>query len=292
MDITTYIIKVFCLCDDWLKDKRVRQRGPQPKLHDSEVLTMEIVGEFLGIDEEEGLFDYFRWHWLAFFPQLAGVHRTTFTRQAANLWRVKEQLWQAVLRQIDYDEHLSIVDSFPQPVCRFARAKRVRLFAGEAAYGHDELAKQTYFGFRFHARICWPGVIVAAELTPANTHDLHTLDDLTEGATGWLLGDRNYWSPRQKHALAQQGLQLETPYKSKKRDQHPWPRWLVQTRRRIETVFSQLVGRFAAKTVWARDSWHLCSRWLRKILSHTVAFFFAQQLDFDSPLQFQLLLRS
>lgn len=290
MDISTYIIKVFCLCDDWLKGKRIRQRGPQPKLHDSEVLTMEIVGEFLGIDEEEGLFDYFRWHWLAFFPQLAAVHRTTFTRQAANLWRVKEALWQYLVQQIEYDAQLSIVDSFPQPICRFARASRVRLFEGEAAYGYDELAKQTYYGFRFHVRICWPGVIVSALLTPASTHDLHALDDLSEGARGWLLGDRNYWSPRKKSDLANQALQLLTPYKSKKRDNHPWPRWLVHTRRRIETVFSQLVGRFQAKTVSARDLWHLTSRWTRKLLSHTVAFLFAQQLDFDSPLQFHRLL--
>ena len=290
MDLTTFLIEVFCLCDDWLHTQRVRQRGPQPLLHDSEVLTMEVVGEFLGYDEEEALCDYFRRHWLPFFPQLATVHRTTFTRQAANLWRVKERLWQHLLQQIDYDKQISIVDSFPQPVCRFARAKRARLFQGEAAYGYDELAKQTYYGFRFHARICWPGVIVAATLTPANGHDLQALDELTQGATGWLLGDRNYWSPHKKAELAQRGVRLEAPYKSKKREKQRWPLWLVHTRRRIETVFSQLVGRFQAKTVWARDSWHLCSRWLRKILSHTVAFFFAQRQGLVSPLQFDKLL--
>ena len=54
MDITTYLISVYCLVDDWLKGKRIRQRGPQPQLSDSEVLTMEIVGEFLGIDTDQG----------------------------------------------------------------------------------------------------------------------------------------------------------------------------------------------------------------------------------------------
>jgi hypothetical protein len=290
MDITTFMVEVFCLIDDWLQAKRWRQRGPQPVLHDSEVLTMEVVGEFLGHDEEEGMYDYFRRHWSHFFPQLATVHRTTFTRQAANLWRVKEQLWQALLKQIQFDERISIVDSFPQPVCRFARANRARLFSGQAAYGYDELAKQTFYGFRFHARICWPGVIVGAELTPANGHDLHALDDLLAGVTGWVLGDRNYWSPAKKETLAQQGVLLEAPYKSKKREKKRWPLWLVQKRRRIETVFSQLVGRYQAKTVWARDLWHLSSRWLRKILSHTVAFFFAQQAGLASPLQFDLLI--
>ena len=290
MDLTTFVIQVFCMTHDWLNDKRLRRRGPQPTLHDSEVLTMEIVGEFLGYDQDEAIYDYFRRHWADYFPKLPTVHRTTFTRQAANLWRVKEQLWQDLLKQIHFDEQLSIVDSFPQPVCRFARSSWSRLFRGEAAYGYDELAKQTVYGFRFHARVCWPGVVVAAELTPANVHDLHVLDDLVEGARGWVLGDRNYWSPKKKESLAQKGIYLETPYKSTKGERKRWPRWLVQKRRRIETVFSQMVGRYRAKTVWARDMWHLCSRWLRKILSHTVAVFLAQQAGLESPLQFDHLL--
>ncbi len=39
MDRTTFLIAVFCLIDDWLVGQRVRQRGPAPILHDSEVLT-------------------------------------------------------------------------------------------------------------------------------------------------------------------------------------------------------------------------------------------------------------
>jgi hypothetical protein len=51
VDLNTFIVAVFCLIDERLKDRRIRRRrGPAPKLSDSEVLTMEIVGEFLGID--------------------------------------------------------------------------------------------------------------------------------------------------------------------------------------------------------------------------------------------------
>ena len=49
MDLSTFIVSVFCLIDDRLKDLRVRQRGPSPEISDSEVLTIEIVGQFLGI---------------------------------------------------------------------------------------------------------------------------------------------------------------------------------------------------------------------------------------------------
>lgn len=65
MDITTYLISVYCLIDDWLRGKRIRQRGPQPRLSDSEVLTIEVVGEFLGIDTDKGLYTHFRWSYPA-----------------------------------------------------------------------------------------------------------------------------------------------------------------------------------------------------------------------------------
>ena len=45
MDLSTFIVSVFCFIDDRLKGHRIRQRGPAPKLSDSEVLTIEVVGE-------------------------------------------------------------------------------------------------------------------------------------------------------------------------------------------------------------------------------------------------------
>jgi hypothetical protein len=61
------------------QSEKLRGRGPEPTLSDSEVLTMEIVGEFLGIDDENGLYAYFRRHYAEWFPALREVHRTTFT---------------------------------------------------------------------------------------------------------------------------------------------------------------------------------------------------------------------
>jgi hypothetical protein len=292
MDIITFMVTVFYYTDNWLAGKQVRQRGPQPSLSDSEVLTMEIVGEFLGLDEDQSIYRYFQRHWADWFPAIRHIHRTTFVRQAANLWKVKEQLWQQVLSQIEYDPQVAIVDSFPVPVCRFARAYRCRLFQAQATYGYDDLAKQTFYGFRAHVRVCWPGVIVGLELTPAHTHDVKALLDLTEGTQGWVLGDRNYWSPVTTEMLTSQNLCLLAPRKSRQHEPHPWPIRLIQIRRRIETVFSQLVGRFQAKTVWARDFWHLGSRWLRKILAHSFDVFLAQREGLHSPLQFAQLLTS
>jgi hypothetical protein len=195
MDVSIFIVSVFCLIDDWLKGQRLRQRGSVPKLADSEVLTIEIVGEFLGIDTERGLYSYFKRHYSEWFPALCEVHRTTFTRQMANLWVAKERLWQYLLLRMSFDSQISLVDSFPVPTCRFARAYRCRLLPEESAFGYNEMSKQTFYGLKAHLRVCWPGVIVGMSLAPADAHELSVAEELLEGAEGWVLGDRNNWSP-------------------------------------------------------------------------------------------------
>jgi hypothetical protein len=171
MDLDTFIIAVFCLVDEAIPrvtdGHRLRERGPDPTLADSEVLTMEVVGEYLGLAQDTALFAYFRRHYAHFFPALARLHRTTFVRQAANLWRLKERLWQDELNRVSHDEHFASIDSFPVPVCQFARAHRCRRFRAEAAYGKDTLVRQTFYGMR--VRECaWngPGLSPAAASPP------------------------------------------------------------------------------------------------------------------------------
>ena len=279
MDIITFMIAVYCLIEDQIAGQRLRKRGPQPTLRDSEVLTMEVVGEFLGIDTESNIFTHFRRHYADWFPGLGKITRTAFTRQAANLWKVKQELWHTVAQTIPHDPYISVVDSFPVPVCRFARAPRCRSFGEVAAFGHDEVARQTYYGLRAHVRLAWPGVIVECSLAPANIHDTEGAEELLQGVAGFVLADRNYWKPELSQRLKNYGLYLLAPYKSAKRQKQPWPRFLTHMRYRIETTFGQLVERFHAKRIWARDLWHLTSRWMRKFLSHTLAVYFCFLAD-------------
>jgi DDE family transposase len=290
MDLSTFIISVYCLIDEWLAAQpRLRQRGFAPALSDSEVLTMEAVGEFLGIDTDAGLYRHFRQHYADWFPALRRVDRSTFARQAANLWAVKGRLWQHLGRQVAHDPALSIVDSFPIPVCRFARARRCRRLRAESAYGHDHIDQRTFYGLRAHVRICWPGLLVCGSLAPANADEMEVAEhELLDVAHGWVLGDRNYWRPEAAARLRRRDIVLLAPYKWASREREPWPQWLTDTRRRIETVIGQLTERYQAKRVWARDAWHLLSRWLRKVLSHTVAVLLCQRAGL-SPLAFDEL---
>jgi hypothetical protein len=285
---------VFCLVDDFVRDlcreRRLRQRGPAPVLADSEVLTAEIVGEFLGLDTDRGLHAHFRRHFGHLFPGLRAVHRTTFARQAANLWAVKQALWQHLAAATRRDPTLALIDSMPVPVCRFARAYRCRAFRGLAAFGHDPVAHQTYYGLRLHLRIAWPGVITGATLAPANEADRAVAPQLLAGLTGWALGDKGYRSPSLRAELAPGGLDLVAPPRGKSPGAKRWPAWLVQARRRIETVPGQLTERFHAKRVRARDEWHLTARRLRKLASHTLAVLLCQRAGLTA-LSFEQLLQ-
>ena len=290
MDLSTFIVSVFCLIDDRLKGRRLRQRGPTPKLSDAEVITIEIVGEFLGLDTDKAIHRFFRRHYAEWFPTLGVVHRTTFCRQAANLWKVKEDLWQELLALAPHDPTFALVDSLPLPACLFARAYRCRRFRGEAAFGKDTLLKQTFYGFRMHLRVAWPGLITRLSVAPANAHELSVVPEIIEGTSGLLVGDRNYHSPRTSQELAGMGVELLSPYSSKKRDPHPErSAFLSRLRYRIDTVFSQLTERYSIKRVWAKDSWHLASRLLRKVLSHTIAFLLNHRAG-NKPLQLSQLL--
>ncbi len=94
MPLEEFIITVFCWVETAFEDVtagiKLRARGFAPRLSDSEVITLEIVGEVLGYDGDEAIWSYFKRHWAAWFPGLGD--RSTFVRQAANLWRVKQWL--------------------------------------------------------------------------------------------------------------------------------------------------------------------------------------------------------
>src|SRR4051794_12368164 len=273
MDLETLIVAVFCLVDDFVRDLcrecRLRQRGPAPVLADSEVLTVEIVGEFLGLDTDRGLHAHFRRHFGHLFPGLRTVHRTTFARQAANLWAVKLALWRRLAAMAGHDPAVTLIDSMPVPVCRFARAHRCRSLRDLSAFGYDPVAHQTYYGPRLHLRIAWPEVITAA--VPANEADRSVAPQLLAGLAGWALGDKGYWSPALRAGLATDGLDLIAPPRGKNAGARRWPARLGQTRRRIETVLAQLAERYHAKRVRARDEWHLVAPRLRKLARPTPA---------------------
>lgn len=305
MDLDTLIITMFVTIDDEIKIAqqrlrvgRLRQRGPAPRLADAELLTMECVGEFLGLDADKHVVTYFARHFPHFFPALARTHRTTFARQAANLWHLKELVWRRLVAEVaPADDRLHIVDSMPIPVCRFARAPFCQHLRGAARYGKNHADRQTFYGFRLHARLTWPGLISEVVLAPANQSEQSLLPPLTDTAPAncAVLGDRNYCGPGLGARLAADGQRLVTPpVRQAKHDPEParGKKWAYSDMRYlIDTVFGQLTDRFQIKRVRARDLWHLTGRVYRKVLAHTLALLLNMEQG-NRPLQFEQLVQA
>jgi hypothetical protein len=310
MTFGDYLLHLFYLVDTELEalksepgllPPRLRSRGPAPVLHDSEVITVELAAEFRGIDTDRGAYAFFRRYHAAEFPNLPRVCRTTFARQAANLWRVKQLLQRRLFARLPAADRaldgqvLWVLDSFPLRVCRFRRAPAHRLFRGlGAAYGRDPTdggRGGRFFGFRVHLRACAAlGACAAFELAPANVTDLPLAFELAPPGGGLGLGDRNYWGPDAQAALLRdRGLLLLAPFR--KRGHDPWPRFskaLSRLRQVIEPAIGQLATRFNCQTTWARDLWHLTARLARKVLSHTAAVLLNLRAG-NPPLQLDLL---
>lgn len=268
------LLWVFCLIDDELKGlnlPRLRTRGQQATaLTDAEVITLEVVGEFWGLDTDKGIYRHFRDYHAAEFPALPTVHRTTFARQAANLWAVKRAIWERVSARLAAGQPVWLVDSLPIEACRFARATFCERFAGEADYGYDHCVKRTFYGFRLHVRATRDGVIQAFEVAPARASDKAVLADLDPPPGTIGIGDRGYYAPALAAELAERGVGFLTPYLHKSKDPDPArSAKLSAIRYRLETVNGQLADRYRVKRTWARDRWHLESRVTRKVLSHT-----------------------
>ena len=291
MNLNDFIVNVFCETDDFMKkffpDRTLRTRGPLPQLADSEVLTIEIVGEILGFDTDKKILNFFKNFYRHYFPNLAS--RANFVRHTANLWWVKQRLFEYIAE--GFKDIILVLDSFPMPVCRFARARFCKLFKGLATYG-KELGNQTFYGFRLHLKINSVGMIQGFDLAAANVHDIKMLPELTASDRGLLLGDRAYLSePLRQELLAKQALELSVPtkYGEPTKLDAGQLRFRKRIRRLIETVGSQLCQRFFMKKVWARDLWHLTNRICRKILAHTFCVLFCLR-EGVSPLNFSKLI--
>lgn len=289
MDPQDLLLMVFCLVDDELKALGPpRSRGPRPTLADSEVVTIEIVGELWGIADDKALYRFFRRYHAAEFPALGRVHRTTFARQAANLCWVKRRLQRRLAQRLASGP-LWLVDSLPLPACRFARARTCRRFAGAAAWGFDPVAVKAFYGFRLHLRTSPEGVILASQLAPADAAETEVIWEIAPEPLGTGLGDRNYWSPALREAFEAAGGRLVAPFKTARHDKDPRrSAALLRVRRRIEHANGQLVERLNCRRVRVKDLWHLEHRLVRKILSHTVAIWLNVR-DGHEPLQFDRL---
>lgn len=277
-----------------LQQPRLRGGGFAPDLSDEEALTIELCGEMFRLRTDKSLYAYFDSHWRDFFPRLPC--RTSFVRQCANLWQVKQHLTQHLAQQMDaFQAVVQPVDTMPLPVCARARARRDRCFADVARVGFCAAKNLFYYGFKLGLRITPTGFITQATLLQANTHDCRHLPALVEGHRGLAPVDKGFFDPTCWRLLVRQGVHVvgRGPRKvahtapAELEVERPLARACHRIRKLIETVGAHLCERFGVDEIRVRDLWHFQHRLGRKILAHNLLVTLNLQrgrppLDFDA----------
>lgn len=148
VDLDTFLVAVYTEIDtiyqeEILPDLPVRP-GPQPLMSDSEVLTLELVGQWRG-SSERGLLRWAAQQLTAWFPVI--LSQSAFNRRVRARGPICTQL---MLRLADAlgiaDTPYQIVDTTPVPLARQCRGKRHRLFADEAAIGKGGSDRKFSYG--------------------------------------------------------------------------------------------------------------------------------------------------
>ena len=285
LDRDSFIIAVYCLVVEHYafvtSTIKLRGAGFKPALTDEEVITMEICGEFFNLHKDKHLFAYFHQHYLHFFPTL--TTRTSFVRQAANLWQAKAAIQKRlVVISGQAKAPVQPIDTLPLPVCTYTRAPRDKCFKAVADYSHCAAKKLDYYGFKLGLRVTLAGMITHYPLLAARPHDVNHTEALVEGFCGLAPADKGFIDPYRPHLLKQRyGIILVAPARSNMTEQQR-PELLKacrKWRKVVETVGSHLTQLFDIARTRAHDLWHYQSRIIRKILAHTVGVFLNIQLQ-------------
>jgi hypothetical protein len=261
-----------------------RRAGFAPALSDSECLTLEVVGHYLGYTTQKQLVERMQERFGAWFPGFRD--RSAFTRQSAHLWQVKTWMHQQIVDHLGgHQAPLQVIDTMPVPICKVARRFQRRIFRTQSVLdnppptkGYCAAKDEDYFGFKGGLRITDYGLIVHAPLLQAYGHDSTCREALLAGVGPGtrVVGDSAFLElERQQELKEVYQIHLLTPLKSNmkstpERRSFVLPGWTRPIRRLIETVYAQLVERFHVQALKVRDSWHLHNLWATKILAHSI----------------------
>jgi IS5 family transposase len=294
-DFADFCLWMYAVIDDlWPQlSPTGRRPGPAPGCSDSELLTMALVGECMGWDQDTMLIYQWQQH-RDLFP--CQPSRTRFVRRREQLTLALNALRRLVLRLLDVaQERQCVIDSLPLPVVQFhlvPGCSREWACHG-ASFGKVPTKKQTIFGYKLHLLVTLGGVILDFELAPANVSDLRVGAELLEQ---WcdlrVLGDKAYISAPVAQALREQRrvALITLPRKNQKRSVSERFRRLHNSARAIvETVNAQLGEQFHLESNHAHSFAGLCTRLYTKLTAHTLCLYLQRLLGNPDFLQIKAL---
>lgn len=296
VDFEEFCIWMYVLVDDFWQQVPAAakpQRGPRPACSDRELLTLLLVGECLGWDQETELLAHWQRH-RDLFPHLPSRSRLNRRRRALALglnW-----LRRLVLRHLDLaGDRQCVIDGLPLPVVKlpYVPGASREWAAHAAAYGYVHPTQAPIYGYKLHGLLTLTGVIRDFVLVPANTPDTAAAADLLELQTDLaVLGDKGYRSaPLQAELAERQGVHLQalTRRNETARELPAMRRLLRHFRQIIETVHAQLSEQFHIKENHAHSFWGLCARLYTKLTAHTLCVYLNRLLGETSWLHIKRL---
>jgi len=279
-DLCTY---VYVLTDEAYQEVAAphdTRPGPRAVFTDSELITLTIAAELLGLDAETRFLAYVRRNHRALFPLLP--ERSRYNRRRRQLIEVTNRVRGAIMARLwrvleAAGRDLAVIDSVPVPVVGYHHAAGDHRWWGEADFGRVPSKKQRVYGFKLHLLIAHSGLVLDFALAPANHNDGPLAAQLLEDKAGLtVLGDKGYINgPLQDRLAACHDLTLLTPRRKNQLAQLPeaLTRAINHFRQIIETVNSQLVGQFRLQQNRAKSLFGLCARVQAKLTAHTVGLY-------------------
>lgn len=270
----------FCLWADVLVDEVWRQiaphchrPGPPPACSDPKLVTMTLVGEGQGWDEETVLVSQWAHH-RDLFPHQP--ERSRFNRRRRQLAGAINQVRRLLLTTLDLaQDRQCVLDSLPVPVIRFhlvPAGDRVGWQAYDARFGRVPSKKATIFGSKLYLLLMLSGVILDFVLAPAHVPELHVGTDLLEEHTDLeVLGDKAFSCAPVAAELrvANRVRVLTLPRRNARQPVPPAGRRTFNGARPIvETVNRQLTEQFRIEVNHAQRFGGLCARLYTKLTAH------------------------
>ena len=296
-DFADFCLVTYTLVDDLWDDlpADLKPRGPHCVCSNSELLTMVLVEECMGWDEETAAISRWRQH-RDLFPHIP--HRTRFNRRRRALTDALLWMRQRILALLDYaQDRYCVIDSLPVPVIGFhlvPGAASARYWRNEGAdYGRVTTKEQTIFGYKLHLLVTLTGVIRNFSLAAASAHDVMVAPDLLgEDWDRVVLGDKGYISaPLARSLQEERQVTLITP---QRRTQTPtrdpvFTRLANGMRQVIETVNDQLEDQLRIGKNHAHTFGGLCARLASKLTAHTLCMYINRLLGKADALQIKAL---
>jgi hypothetical protein len=279
-DLCTY---VYVLTDEAFREVAApydTRPGPRSVFTDSELITLTLAAELLGLDAETRFLAYVRRNHAALFPLLP--ERSRYNRRRRQLVEVTNRIRGAIMARLwrvleAEGRDLCVVDSVPVPVVGYHHAAGDHRWWGEADFGRVPSKRQHVYGFKLHLLISHSGLVLDFALAPANHHDGTLTAQLLADKTGLtVLGDKGYINgPLQAHLARVHGLTLLTPKRRNQLEQLPaaLTQAIHHFRQIIETINSQLVGQFNLQRNRAKSLVGLCARVQAKLAAHTLGLY-------------------